>query len=125
MGLADHVSAGEMLELLKQRRGQGATADELAAWAGVSMSRTKSILAGWLSDGRIRATAATGKPVWVLVGEERNEGAPPTDAMPLASWVPAGVVQGRTDRQAERDAFGGGYQAALNDLRAWLAKAGG
>lgn len=126
MSLGRYNSAQEMLELLKRRRGAGATEEELASWAGISKQQSvPSILSRWISEGRVTCTLGSTCTVYVLEPSEWAAEAAASEGPELASWVPAGIVRTRPDREAERDAFRRGYVAALKDMRAWLTKAGG
>lgn len=125
MSLGHHISAQEMLELLKRRRGAGATEEELASWAGISKQGVPSILSRWISEGRVTCTVGEMCTTYVLDRSEWATEAAASEGPELASWVPAGIVRARPDREAERDAFRRGYSAALKDMRAWLTKAGG
>lgn len=125
MSLGHHISAQEMLELLKRRRGAGATEEELASWAGISKQSVPSILSRWISEGRVTCTVGEMYTTYALDRSEWATEAAASEGPALASWVPAGIVRARPDRMAERDAFRRGYVAALKDMRAWLAKAGG
>jgi hypothetical protein len=126
VSLGHHISAQEMLELLRRRRGTGATEQELASWAGINKHQSvPAILSRWISEGRITCTPGSSCTVYVLEQSEWSADATVTEGPGLANWVPAGIVRSQPDRDAERDAFRRGYAAALKDMRAWLAKAGG
>lgn len=120
-------AAGEMLELLRRRRGNGATVGELADYAGLGRTgnTVETLLARELTEGRVSRVMGSRSTVYVLSASEWDD--KPTDEPPeppVASWVPAGIGESR-NAHAERDSFRRGYQAALKDMRAWLAKAGG